>query len=84
MARLTGADAELLVDKFKSAFQDKGYSFFENGDYNLNIVGVRNDSASADTFDDNINVFYKIDGKWVVDCYPATTEPGINILKSYL
>ncbi len=81
MARLTGADAEIMVKKFKSTFDGKGYSFFENGDYNLNIVGVRNDSGKADTFDDNINVFYKVDGEWVVDCYPATTEPGINILK---
>ena len=81
MARLTGADAEILVEKFKQAFQNKGYAFFENGDYNLNIVGVRNDSGKADTFDDNINIFYKIDGEWVADCYPATTEPGVNILK---
>lgn len=81
MARLTGADAEVMVSKFKSAFKNKGYAFFENGDYNLNIVGVRNDSASADTFDDNINIFYKIDGDWVVDCYPATTEPGTRILQ---
>ena len=81
MARLTGADAEIMVKKFKSTFDSNGYAFFENGDYNLNIVGVRNDSGKADTFDDNINIFYKVDGEWVVDCYPATTEPGINILK---
>ena len=81
MSRLTGADAEILVDKFKSAFTNLGHAFFESGDYNLNIIGVRNNSASADTFYDNINVFYKIDGKWVADCYSATTEPGINILQ---
>ena len=61
MSRLTGADAEILVDKFKSALNKKGYAFFERGDYNLNIVGVRNNSASADTFDDNIKLFYKVD-----------------------
>lgn len=81
MARLTGADAELMVKKFKSAFKKKGYTFFERGDYNLNIVGVRNDSGKADKFDDNINLLYKIDGDWVVDCYPATTEPGTSILQ---
>ena len=81
MARLTGAAAEVMVEKFKSTFKNKGYAFFEKGDYNLNIIGVRNDSDKADTFDDNINIFYKINSKWVVDCYPATTEPGINILK---
>ena len=81
MARLTGADAEILVSKFKDACQTKGHSFFENGDYNLNIVGIRNDSGKADTFDDNINIFYKIDGDWIADCYPATTEPGTSILQ---
>ena len=81
MARLTGADADLMVKKFKEAFKKKGYVFFERGDYNLNIVGVRNDSGKADKFDDNINLFYKIDGDWVVDCYTATTEPGTSILQ---
>ena len=81
MARLTGADADIMVSKFQSAFKKLGHVFFENGDYNLNIVGVRNDSGKADKFDDNINVFYKVDGQWVADCYPATTEPGTSILQ---
>ncbi len=81
MARLTGADAQIFVDKIKKAFKKKGYAFFENGDYNLNILGIRNDSGKADKFDDNINVLYKVGGDWVVDAYPATTEPGVNILK---
>jgi hypothetical protein len=81
MARLTGADAEVMVQKFKNALLNQGYAFFERGDYNLNIIGLRNDSASADTFDDNINIFYKINDEWVADCYPATTEPGTRILQ---
>ena len=81
MSRLTGADAEIFVKSIKDAFDKKGYAFFEGGDYNLNIVGVRNDSGSADKFDDNLNILYKVGGEWVVDAYPATTEPGVNILK---
>jgi len=81
MARLTGADAEVMVRKFKEACESKGYAFFEKGNYNINIIGIRNDSASADTFDDNINIFYRVGGNWVVDCYPATTEPGTRILQ---
>jgi hypothetical protein len=81
MPRLTGADAEIFVKKTKEACNKKSYAFFERGDYNLNIVGVRNDSGLADKFDDNINVIYRVGGDWVVDVYPATTEPGINILK---
>jgi len=47
----------------------------------LNIVGVRNDSGDASKFDDFLNVLYKINGEWVCDVYPATTEPGTSILK---
>lgn len=81
MARLTGLSAKIMVKQYKDAFAKKGYAFFENGDYNLNIVGVRNDSGDASKFDDFLNVLYKIDGEWVCDVYPATTEPGDKILK---
>ena len=81
MARLTGADAQIFVESLKTACTKNGYAFFESGDYNLNIIGIRNDSGKADTFDDNINVAYKIGDEWVVDCYPATTEPGTRILQ---
>lgn len=81
MARITGAKAEDLARKYKNACDAKGYAFFENKDYNVNIFGVRNDSGKADTFDDNICLIYKIDGDWVVDVYPATTEPGTSILQ---
>ena len=81
MARITGAKADVMARKFNDAFDVKGHKFFTNKDYNINIVGVRNDSGKADTFDDNINVVYKVNDDWIVDVYPATTEPGVNILK---
>ena len=81
MARLTGLSAKVMVEQYKKVFSEKGYAFFENGDYNLNIVGVRNDSGDASKFDDFLNVLYKINGEWVCDVYPATTEPGTSILK---
>ena len=81
MARLTGLSARVMAEQYKESFQKKGYAFFENGDYNLNIVGVRNDSGDATKFDDFINVIYKIDGDWVCDMYPVTTEPGESILR---
>ena len=81
MARLTGLSAKVLYKQYKSALQKKGFAFFEKGDYNLNIIGVRNDSGDASVFDDFINVVYKVDGEWVCDTYPITTEPGPSILK---
>ena len=84
MCRITGLQAKTIASQFKKALDSKGYAFFERGDYNLNIVGVRNDSGRADVFDDFINVIYKIGGEWVVDSYVATTEPGTSILRKPL
>ena len=81
MARITGLCARMMIEKYQSVFTNKGYAFFENGDYNLNIIGVRNESGDASKFDDFITVMFKQDGEWVCDMYPVTTEPGTSILK---
>ena len=78
--RLVGQEASKMAEVYKKAFEDLGHAFFVNGDYNVNIVGVRNDFGLADRFDDKINVIYKINDEWVFDTYPITTEPGPNIL----
>lgn len=84
MSRITGLPAKIMAKRYAEVMENKGYSFFKNGDLNLNIIGVRNDSGSASRFDDFINVLYKLDGTWVCDIYPATTEPGTSILKKPL
>lgn len=81
MAKLTGLPARMMAESYSAALGSLGYAFFENGDYNLNIIGVRNDSGDATKFDDFINLLYKVNGEWVCDIYPATTEPGMNILR---
>ena len=81
MAKLVGLAAKVLADQYNRVLSEKGFKFFENGDYNLNIIGVRNNSGDASRFDDFINVFYKVNGAWVCDSYPVTTEPGPSILK---
>ena len=81
MARIRGLAARLMAEKMKVAMEGKGYAFFTRGDYNLNIIGVRNASGNASKFDDFINLFYKDQGEWVWDSYPATTEPGPSILR---
>lgn len=81
MSRIIGLQAKKIAEHYQSILKSKGYSFFKNGNLNLNIVGVRNSSGRPDVFDDFINVIYKIDGVWVVDAYTATTEPGPNLLK---
>ena len=81
MATVKGLVARVMALKFKKSIERKGYTFFESGDYNLNIIGVRNSSGDASKFDDFLNMFYKVRGNWIWDCFQITTEPGWKILK---
>mgnify|MGYP003630820064 CR=1 FL=1 len=65
------------------ALESKGYNYFENGDYNLNIIGIRNsDTADMVTnkFDDTITLSYKIDGEWQYHEFDCTTDPGTHYM----
>ena len=65
--------------QIEAAVKVKGYKWFENGDYNLNIVGVRNAETLNEVtnrFDDHLTLSYKVDGEWNYHCFDATTDPG--------
>ena len=65
--------------QIETAVKAKGYKWFENGDYNLNIVGVRNGETGNEVtnkFDDFLTLSYKVDEKWNYHCFDATTDPG--------
>lgn len=57
-----------------------GYKYFENGEYNVNIIGVRNSSVGnkvTNAFDDWLTISYKDEkGVWQFHCWSATTDPG--------
>lgn len=69
---------------FEELFDRKGYAFFTEGDYNLNIIGVRSRNKEvSNRFDDYIAVVYNTPNKR--DCrliIPATTRPGITYMKN--
>lgn len=76
-----------LIDKinktnFKELFKKKGYSYFEKGSYNLNIIGIRSkERINNNTFDDYLIVEYKDSyGKRIRNIYPVTTNPGTSVL----
>ncbi len=74
-------------EQIKCAVESKGYRWFENGNYNLNIVGVRNSETHGivtNRFDDCITVSYNIDGKEKFHCFKATTDPGSHWEKNLL
>lgn len=74
-------------EQIKNAVESKGYKWFEGGDYNLNIVGVRNSDthgAVTNKFDDKLTVSYSVDGEMKYHEFDATTDPGSHWEKNLL
>jgi hypothetical protein len=72
----------ITFDSVYNALENKGYEIFESDNlpYNLNIVGIRNNNRTPNSFDDTIVVMWKYQGKWNFNQYPATTDPGLYYL----
>jgi len=70
---------QFTQEQVESAIISKDYRWFENGNYNLNIVGIRNSATTEEVtnkFDDLITVSYKVDDSWYFQQYGCTTDPG--------
>ena len=72
-------------EQIEKAVKSKGYVWFEdssNKTYDVNIVGVRNNSPSVykkvtNVFDDFLTITYKDEkGVWQFYCWMATADPG--------
>ena len=75
------------ADKIKKAVESKGYKWFEGGDYNLNIVGVRNSDTNGvvtNKFDDMVTLTYEVGGVLKYHEFDATTDPGAHWEKNLL
>ena len=67
------------INVLKATMQAKGYAFFETGEYNLNIIGIRNSDTGkkvTNAFDDKLVCAYKVGECWVVKEWPATCDNG--------
>ena len=71
---------------FEKIFRLKGFKFFTNGKYNLNLIGVRANrpqNINKDTFDDIFVVIYNdgdgLERKLII---PITTVPGLSYMKN--
>ena len=73
---------ELAINNVKSIMSRKGYSFFERGNYNLNLIGVRSESKIANKFDDTFLCLYKKDNEWKWKEWRCTTDSGAYWLKN--
>lgn len=66
-------------EQVEKTIKAKGYKYFENGDYNVNIIGIRNSLPGkkvTNVFDDWITISFKINGIWQFYIWSATTDPG--------
>tara|TARA_Y100000592_G_scaffold41021_1_gene64961 strand:- start:57 stop:674 length:618 start_codon:yes stop_codon:yes gene_type:complete len=78
---------QLSREKIEQTLKEKGYRWFEQGDYNLNIVGVRNSDTKdkvTNRFDDKITLSYKVDGKWQFHSFDCTTDPGTHWVENIM
>ena len=74
-------------EKIQKAVESKGHRWFEGGDYNLNIVGVRNSDTNGvvtNKFDDTITLSYSVGGELKYHEFDATTDPGSHWEKNLL
>jgi hypothetical protein len=66
-------------EQVEEAVKAKGYKWFENGNYNLNIVGIRNSDTFDEVtnkFDDLLTVSYKVGNDLQYHQWNCTTDPG--------
>lgn len=72
----------LIVERVKSVFAEKGYAFFDKGDYNVNLIGVRRCDQKPNKFDDFFMMLYKVGGHWVAHWFYCTTDAGLFYLEN--
>jgi hypothetical protein len=72
----------LTRDQVLKRVSDQGYLVFsdDSKNYNLNIVGIRSQSAKLDEFGCQLMVAWKYNGTWFDKSFPITTYPGRRYL----
>lgn len=72
----------ITLEQLELAVSSRGYRWFTDGDFNLNLIGVRSADLQANTFNDLICLAFKQAGQWVLLQFDATTDPGIYYRKN--
>lgn len=68
---------KVTIEKVREVYKKKGYAFFTNGDFNLNIFAIRNmHDLNANLFNDCIGIIYKENGEWKIHKGDGTTDAG--------
>ena len=73
---------KITITQVREVMLKKHYSFFEKGDYNINIIGIRSENNVANSFDDFMLSIYKKNNDWIKKYYPITTDAGTYWLEN--
>lgn len=69
---------QVRFGQLQQAIIAKGYRFFDAGDYNLNLIGVRNTrNLNSNEFNDRLCVAFRVDGRPMLFTFGCTTDPGV-------
>ena len=74
-------------DQIEETMKQKDYKYFTTGDYNLNVIGIRNSSTGfkvTNRFDDLMTLSYKENGIWKFHMFDCTTDPGTHWVENIM
>lgn len=73
-----------MIKQLLSTLKRMGYTI-NTKTFQLNIIGVRATKNKPDQFDDHIHLLYsRQDGQWIINSFPATTDPGTYWLQNLM
>lgn len=73
-------------EQIEAAMIKKGFAYFSDGEFNLNIIGIRQSGTGnkvTNLFDDFLTLSYKEKGEWKFKKWAATTDPGTKGVKEF-
>jgi len=73
---------KITITQIREVMLKKGYKFFESGNFNVNIIGVRNPNQIPNSFDDYMFLIYKENNDWIKLWFPITTDAGTYWLEN--
>ncbi len=74
-------------EQIEETMKQKEYKYFTRGEYNLNVIGIRNSSTGfkvTNRFDDLMTLSYKENGKWKFHAFDCTTDPGTHWVENIM
>ena len=66
----------LTYERLKTAMDALSYPFYDEGDYNLNLIGIRTDDQRSNLFNDWIIAAFRQNDHEQLFAFQATTDPG--------